>query len=125
MIAPNMATMLAVVTTDAAVAPAALDAALRRVNDLSFSSVTVDGDTSTNDTLLLLANGAATGEGEHVAPRPASIASLDSPDGAAWLEGLTAVCQRLAQEIARDGEGATRFVTITVRGAASDGEAKT
>lgn len=117
MIAPNMATMLSVVTTDAALSPAALDAALRRVNDLSFSSVTIDGDTSTNDTLVLLANGASAGT---VAP----IEDLASPDGAAWLEGLTAVCQWLAREIARDGEGATRFVTITVRGATSDAEAR-
>lgn len=117
MIAPNMATMLAVVTTDAAVAPAALDAALRRMADLSFHSVTIDGDTSTNDTLLLLANGSSVRDG-------GAIEDLDSPDGAAWLEGLIAVSQRLAQEIARDGEGATRFVTITVRGATSDAQAR-
>jgi glutamate N-acetyltransferase/amino-acid N-acetyltransferase len=115
MIAPNMATMLAVVTTDAAVSPAALDAALRAAADVSFHAVTIDGDTSTNDTLLALANGAAEA-------RP--IENLDTPDGRAFAEGLRAVCQRLAQEIARDGEGATRFVTIAVRGATSDAEAR-
>jgi glutamate N-acetyltransferase/amino-acid N-acetyltransferase len=115
MIHPNMATMLAVVTTDAAVAPAALDAALRRAVELSFNSISIDGDTSTNDTLLVLANGAA--------GLPA-IESLDSPAGRAFLDGLTAVCQRLAHAVVRDGEGATRFVTITVRGATSDADAK-
>ena len=115
MIAPNMATMLAVVTTDAAVAPGALDAALRQVADVSFHAMTIDGDTSTNDTLLLMANGAA---------KTQPIENLDTPDGQAFYAGLRAVCQRLAQEIARDGEGATRFVTITVRGALSDGEAR-
>jgi glutamate N-acetyltransferase/amino-acid N-acetyltransferase len=115
MIAPNMATMLAVVTTDAAVSPAALDAALRATADVSFHAVTIDGDTSTNDTLLALANGAS---------KTQPIERLDTPDGEAFAEGLRAVCQRLAQEIARDGEGATRFVTITVRGAVSDAEAR-
>jgi glutamate N-acetyltransferase/amino-acid N-acetyltransferase len=115
MIHPNMATMLAVVTTDAAVSPAALDAALRRAVELSFNSISIDGDTSTNDTLLVLANGAAA--------TPA-VESLDSPDGQAFLDGLVAVCQRLAHAVVRDGEGATRFVTITVRGAQSDADAK-
>jgi len=115
MIHPNMATLLAVITTDAAVTPAALDAALRRAVELSFNSISIDGDTSTNDTLLVLANGAAAN---------APIASLESPDGNAFLEGLTTLCRQLAQAVVRDGEGATRFVTITVRGATSDADAK-
>jgi len=83
--------------------------------ELSFNSISIDGDTSTNDTLLVLANGAAGN---------APIASLESPDGQAFLEGLTTLCRQLAQAVVRDGEGATRFVTITVRGATSDADAK-
>jgi glutamate N-acetyltransferase/amino-acid N-acetyltransferase len=115
MIHPNMATMLAVVTTDAAVEPEALDAALRAAAELSFNSISIDGDTSTNDTLLALANGAAGN---------APIVGLSTADGAAFFAGLVAVCQRLAQAIVRDGEGATRFVTITVRGARTPADAK-
>lgn len=115
MIHPNMATLLAVVTTDAAIEPAALDAALRQAVELSFNSISIDGDTSTNDTLLALANGAAGNT---------PIVGLSTADGAAFLEGLVAVCRQLAQAIVRDGEGATRFVTINVRGARSDADAK-
>ena len=115
MIHPNMATMLSVVTTDAAVSPAALDVALRQAVALSFNSISIDGDTSTNDTLLVLANG--------VAGNPL-IERLDTPDGAAFLTGLTALCQHLAQAVVRDGEGATRFVTINVRGARDAADAK-
>ncbi|MGB9737515.1 bifunctional glutamate N-acetyltransferase/amino-acid acetyltransferase ArgJ [Chloroflexus sp.] len=115
MIHPNMATMLAVVTTDATVPRAVLDTAMRRVLEVSFNSITIDGDTSTNDTLLVMANGMSG------AP---PITDLTSPAGTAFLAGLTAVCQYLAHAIVRDGEGATRFVTITVRGARSHVEAK-
>jgi glutamate N-acetyltransferase / amino-acid N-acetyltransferase len=115
MIHPNMATLLAVVVTDAAVAPAALDALLRQAADHSFHSISIDGDTSTNDTLLALASGAV--------GNPA-IESNDSPDAQAFLVGLTAVCTYLAQEIVRDGEGATRFVTIRVRGATTAADAR-
>ncbi|WP_322487725.1 bifunctional glutamate N-acetyltransferase/amino-acid acetyltransferase ArgJ [Chloroflexus sp.] len=115
MIHPNMATMLAVVTTDAAVPRDVLDAAMRQVLEVSFNSISIDGDTSTNDTLLVMANGASG------AP---PITELDSPAGAAFVAGLTAVCQHLAHAIVRDGEGATRFVTITVRGAVNNAEAK-
>lgn len=114
MIHPNMATLLCVVTTDAALSPAALDAALRFAADRSFHSISIDGDTSTNDTLLVLANG-------HAATP--LIDDIDSEAGQAFLEGLTAVCQHLAQAVVRDGEGATRFVTIRVRGARDDAEA--
>ena len=114
MIAPNMATMLSVVLTDAAITPAALDRALRHAVDRSFNAVTVDGDTSTNDTLALLANGAA------------GNASLtpDSADFMAFQHALTTVCLSLAQQIVRDGEGATKFAAITVSGAASDADAR-
>lgn len=115
MIHPNMATLLCTITTDAAVEPATLDAALRHAADLSFHSISIDGDTSTNDTLLAMANGAAGNQ---------PIRDLSTADGAAFLEGLVIVCQRLAQEVVRDGEGATRFVTIHVRGARSNPDAK-
>jgi len=115
MIHPNMATMLAVVTTDATVPRPVLDQAMRQALEVSFNSISIDGDTSTNDTLLVMANGAS------AAP---PITDLDTPDGAAFCAGLTAVCQHLAHAIVRDGEGATRFVTITVRGAVNDTEAK-
>jgi glutamate N-acetyltransferase / amino-acid N-acetyltransferase len=115
MIHPNMATLLCAVTSDAAISPPVLDAALRQAAELSFNSISIDGDTSTNDTLLAMANGAAGN---------APISRLDSPDGAAFLAGLTALCQRLAHEVVRDGEGATRFVTINVRGATTYADAK-
>ncbi len=115
MIHPNMATMLAVVTTDAAVPRSVLDAAMRQALDVSFNSISIDGDTSTNDTLLVMANGASA---------TAPITDLASPAGAAFLSGLIAVCQHLARAIVRDGEGATRFVTIRVRGATSAADAK-
>jgi glutamate N-acetyltransferase/amino-acid N-acetyltransferase len=114
MIHPNMATMLCTLTTDATLSPELLRAALRHAADRSFHCISVDGDTSTNDTLLALANGQA---------GLPQISSLDTPDGQAFLAGLTALCQYLAREVARDGEGATRFVTIQVRGAASDTDA--
>lgn len=115
MIHPNMATLLALVCTDAAITPAALDAALRYAVERSFNCMTIDGDTSTNDTLLALANGQA------------GNAPIDSPthaDYAALRDGLTAVCIALAQQVARDGEGATKFVTIEVTGARSFEEAR-
>ncbi len=115
MIHPNMATLLSVVTSDAALSPALLDAALREAVAGSFNSISIDGDTSTNDTLLVLANGAA--------PAP-PISDPADPAYAAFVAGLTAVCRQLAHAVVRDGEGATRFVTITVRGAMSDAEAK-
>ena len=109
MIHPNMATMLAFVTTDAAVAAATLDAVLRRVVDHSFNMVTVDGDTSTNDSVLILANGAAGGP---------VIDDDDAEARAAFESALLAVCTKLAQDIARDGEGATKLLEVTVTGAA-------
>jgi glutamate N-acetyltransferase/amino-acid N-acetyltransferase len=114
MIHPQMGTMLAVLTTDATLPPPVLDAALRTAADRSFHCISVDGDTSTNDTVLALANGQA--------GQP-PITDLATPAGHAFVAALTAVCQHLAREIARDGEGATRLVTITVTGALDDKEA--
>lgn len=115
MISPNMATMLAVVTTDAPVAPAVLDAALHAAADATFNRVTVDGDTSTNDSCFLLASGAAGG---------APIEAPEGPRYEAFAAALTWVCDSLARQIAADGEGATRLVRIVVRGAASDADAE-
>ncbi len=107
MIHPNMATMLAVVTTDAAVPADLLHEMLVTAVNQSFNRISVDGDTSTNDTILLLANGAA-----NVAITPANQR--------AFQEGLTQLCTTLAQMIVRDGEGATKFVEIEVTGTEDD-----
>ncbi|MDX2284050.1 MAG: bifunctional glutamate N-acetyltransferase/amino-acid acetyltransferase ArgJ [Bacteroidia bacterium] len=107
MIAPNMATMLAFLTTDLAVAPTVLDAALRLAVEVSFNCLTVDGDTSTSDQCLILASGAA-GLPE--------ITAIDSPEGRKFVAALTDVCVHLAKEVARDGEGATKLVTVRVSG---------
>ncbi len=113
MIHPQMATTLSVLTTDAAVAPPVLQAALLRAADLSFNRITVDGDRSTNDTILLLANG------ESGAPEIAgSGGALD-----AFQEALTTVAVTLAKAVARDGEGATKLIEVTVRGAVSEEDA--
>jgi len=110
MIHPGMATMLAVVATDAAIEPARLHRLLAAACERSFNRVTVDGDMSTNDTLLLLASGAAG-------------AVVGTGDEAAFAAGLLEVCVSLARQIARDGEGATRLVEVTVLGAADERDA--
>lgn len=114
MIHPNMATMLAYLTTDAPIDQEALQAALSESTDRSFNLITVDGDTSPSDTVLLFANGAA--GGETIAP--------GSEHYDAFREALDAVCIYLAKAIARDGEGATRLIEITVSGAATDADAR-
>ncbi len=114
MIMPNMATMLAFIVTDAAVEPALLQELFWDAADRSFNSITVDGDTSTNDTALLMANGAA--------GNPVITAGSEAAAGFGAL--LNEVLLELAKQIVRDGEGATKFVAITVRGAASDADAK-
>lgn len=123
MIHPNMATLLALVCTDAAIDQPALDAALRFAVDRSFNCMTIDGDTSTNDTLLVLAHGAAGGDTEtrttHHVPH-----DTDSPAFVQFRDALTIVCTELAKLVARDGEGATKFVTIDVTGARSFEEAR-
>ncbi len=114
MIHPNMATMLAVIATDAFIAQPLLQQALSAATAVSFNCISIDGDTSTNDTVLLLANGLADNE---------EIVETDSPEFATFSAALTSLCTELAQAIVRDGEGATRFVTVQVRGAANDAEA--
>jgi glutamate N-acetyltransferase / amino-acid N-acetyltransferase len=114
MLQPNMATMLAYLATDASVAAPVLSALVRRVADRSFNRVTVDGDTSTNDSFVLIATGRAA-----MAP----IASDNDPRLPGLEMALIDVAARLAQAIARDGEGATKFITVDVRGAASEDEA--
>jgi len=107
MIAPQLATMLAVIATDAAVAPAMLDRALRAAIEPSFHCLVVDGDQSTNDTILALANGRA-GNSPITDPGP----ELD-----AFTAALTSLCCELAREVASDGEGATRLIEVHVAGA--------
>ncbi len=114
MIMPNMATMLAFLVTDAAVDPVWLRKIFREANDASFNMISVDGDTSTNDTSLIMANGMAGN-----APLAA-----DSPDAVQFTELVQEVLLALAKQIVKDGEGATKFVTITVKGAQSNAEAK-
>jgi glutamate N-acetyltransferase / amino-acid N-acetyltransferase len=110
MIHPNMATMLAIVTTDAVIEPAMLDRALRAAVARSFNRISVDGDMSTNDTVLALASGA-------------SGVNAGGTDEAAFTAALTGVCGSLARQIARDGEGATRLVELRVTGGSSEHQA--
>jgi glutamate N-acetyltransferase/amino-acid N-acetyltransferase len=113
MLQPNMATMLAYIATDARVSQAALQRLVRETADLSFNRVTVDGDTSTNDSYVLI----ATGKAPHAEVEPGSAAYE------ALRDAVLQVARTLAQAIARDGEGATKFITIHVTGAASEAEA--
>ena len=108
MIEPNMATMLAFLVTDAAIAPPALRALLSDAADRSFNKLTIDGETSTSDTALLLANGVAGN---------ALVRRAQSPDGRAFAAALEDLCIELVRALARDGEGATKLVTVRVRGA--------
>jgi glutamate N-acetyltransferase/amino-acid N-acetyltransferase len=111
MLAPNMATMLAVLTTDAELPPRVLQDCLGFAVDRSFNTLTVDGCTSTNDTVILLASGAG----------PAH----DAPDVEEFRHALTAACADLAAQMAGDAEGATKVVRIRVRGARTEAEAAT
>jgi len=111
MIHPNMATLLTFVTTDALIDSAALRPMLRSAADDSFNAISVDGDTSTNDTLLVLANGA-------------SGVRVGTIDGPPFLDALAAVCLDLARAIVADGEGATKVFEIRVTGAASESDAR-
>jgi len=114
MLQPDMATMLAYLATDAAIADAVLRALVRRVADRSFNRVTVDGDTSTNDSFVLMATGRSAA---------VPIDSETDPRLVALESALVEVAARLAQAIARDGEGATKFITVEVGGAREEGEA--
>lgn len=115
MIAPDMATMLGYIATDAAVAPGFLQEMLSKANAESFSCITVDGDTSTSDTVLLLATGKAGN------PR---LESWDSPGADAFYAALRQVCLDLAQLVVRDGEGAQKFISIRVTGAVDNESAR-
>ena len=115
MIAPDMATMLGYIATDAAVAPAFLQEMLSKANAETFSCITVDGDTSTSDTVLLLATGQAGN---------APLESWDSAGADAFYAALRQVCLELAQLVVRDGEGARKFITIRLTGATSDESAR-
>lgn len=107
MIRPNMATMLGFMATDACVAPAVMQQLARELADGSFNRVTIDGDTSTNDSFVVVATNKAT---------HAPITSLASAEGQALKAAMLAVAQKLAQAIVRDGEGATKFITVQVEG---------
>jgi len=111
MIHPNMATLLSFVTTDAAISKTALNAALKQAVNQSFNRVTIDGDTSTNDTLAALANGAAEND---------PITKASGADFDAFSKTLTDVCRDLAIQVARDGEGARKLITIHIRHAPNE-----
>ena len=115
MIAPDMATMLGYVFTDAAVDPAFLQACLSDANSRTFSCITVDSDTSTSDTVLAFATGAAGN---------APLVSAESPGADAFAAALHDVCRQLAHLVVRDGEGAQKFIAVSVSGAVSDESAR-
>jgi len=115
MIRPNMATMLGYVATDACVAPELMKELSMALAEGSFNRVTVDGDTSTNDSFVVI----ATNKAQH-----AAITSLQSVDGQALLQAMLQVARQLAQAIVRDGEGATKFITIQVEGGKNSAECR-
>ena len=114
MIEPNMATMLGFITTDANIESSVLQATLSEITDSTFNAITVDGDTSTNDTVIVMANGLAGNE---------SLTPLH-PDWNNFYSTLKSVAEDLAKAIARDGEGATKLIEVEVEGAISDEEAR-
>ena len=115
MIRPNMATMLGFIATDAVIAPALLQSLASEAADASFNRITIDGDTSTNDSFIVIATRRA-GHPE--------ITALDTADGEALRGALISLAQQLAQAIVRDGEGATKFITVRIDGARSIAEAR-
>lgn len=117
MIMPNMATMICVITTDAPVTPEALHEILLGTARVTFNKVTVDSDTSTNDTCIALATGVAVPDAPAIEP--------GTPEADELAHAIHDVCQHLAREIAADGEGASRLVTVTVAGAPTDADADT
>ena len=114
MIEPNMATMLGFITTDANIESVHLQQALKEVTDVTFNSITVDGDTSTNDMVLVLANGLAGNQS----------LNPSHPDWENFVHALHTVAQDLAKMIAKDGEGATKLIEVELHGALSDSEAR-
>ncbi len=115
MIAPDMATMLGYIFTDAAVEPAFLQECLSAANKRTYSCITVDSDTSTSDTVLAFATGKAAN---------APLTSFDDPGADAFMAALEDVCRELAHLVVRDGEGASKFITVSVSGAQSDDSAR-
>jgi glutamate N-acetyltransferase/amino-acid N-acetyltransferase len=115
MIRPDMATMLGFVATDAVIAPALLQPLLQRAADASFNRITIDGDMSTNDSFVLVATQRAGHD---------PITALDSAEGRALAEAVEAVAVQLAQAIVRDGEGATKFITVHVQGGRDEAECR-
>ncbi len=113
MIHPNMATMLAYITTDAVVEPGLMASMVKSIADRSFNQVSVDGDSSTNDTFLILANGMASNE----------TVRAGSPEAEILRSAILQVAQKLARAIARDGEGATKLITVKISGGATAAEA--
>ena len=114
MIHPNMATMLGYITTDAKISQQALQQALREVTEKSFNQITVDGDTSTNDTVLVLANGKAENE----------TLTAEHPEWQVFKQLLTLTSESLAKQIAKDGEGATKLIEVEVKGALNELDAR-
>jgi len=114
MIEPNMATMLGFLTTDAAIHPKALDQALREAVDVSFNHLVVDGDRSTNDTVILMASGVADNK----------VLTPYHPQWQYFVDALTMVCLELGKKMVMDGEGATKFVTVRIKGARTDEDAE-
>ena len=115
MIRPNMATLLGFIATDARVSQHVLDALVKKAADASFNAITVDGDTSTNDSFVVIASGQSS------AP---AITGLHTSEGRAFAQALTALATELAQAIVRDGEGATKFITIAVEGGRDEAECR-
>jgi glutamate N-acetyltransferase / amino-acid N-acetyltransferase len=114
MIHPNMATMLAFVTTDANISSEALQKALCSITDVSFNQITVDGETSTNDMVIVMASGMAENH----------VLTSNHPEWHKFYEALKKTCEDLAKQIAKDGEGATKLIEVRVHGALNDDEAK-
>lgn len=114
MIHPNMATMLGFITTDVNISSEILQDSLSKVIPTTFNQITVDGDTSTNDTVLVMANGMAKNE----------ALTEEHPDYPIFLELLSATCESLAKQIAKDGEGATKLIEVKVSGSKDDEEAR-
>jgi glutamate N-acetyltransferase/amino-acid N-acetyltransferase len=112
MIAPNMATMLSVVVTDVELTPGLAQETLHAASDISYNCIVVDGDTSTNDTVLLLANGAS------------GVRLETAEDCEQFQQALNSVCIKLAQDVVRDGEGVTKFITVRVEGAPDNAAAR-
>ena len=115
MIRPNMATLLGFIATDARVSQHVLDALVKKAADASFNAITVDGDTSTNDSFVVIASGQSS------AP---AITGMHTDEGRAFAQALTALATELAQAIVRDGEGATKFITIAVEGGRDEAECR-